>query len=241
MPVDESQPTQEMLDLCLCPVRWETIPGLESGCPDAVDLLHTEWLQTVDGRCVSTEDSSLVEDVIFDRESFEPPDGSTLINLKRHRSAMVADYMRGVGRLGSLNFMRPSDYGKHWTATGPRRRDPKVSYFYRDWRADTLASMFWDWFDDMFVMRGSKGRYQPITFLRETGALWETFRTGSRLRIAVNATAPVGEMGGIPLAHVAIDLDIAGGDVHAYPVTAEQAAVIMAPLEVRIVKCHEYD
>ncbi len=241
MPIEPTQPSQEVLDLTLCPARWEEVLGFGEACPDALELLLTEWLQVVDGRCVSTEDSSLVEDILFDRESYEPPDRSTLINLALHRPAMELAYMQGVGRLASLNFMRPSDYGKHWSATSSKRRDPRISYFYRNWRSATLASMFWSWFDDMMVMAGDGGRYEPITFMREVGTLWQTFRTGSRMRVAVNATRPVGEMGGQPLHHVAIDIDIAGGDVHAYPVSEAQATTIMGALEVRIIKSHEYD
>lgn len=241
MPIDPMQPTQEVLNLCLCPVRWEELSGFGVVCPDALDLLNTEWLQVVDNRCVSTEDSSLVEDILFDRESFEPPEQSTLINLAMRRPEMETAYMGGVGRLGSLRFMRPSDYGKHWSPAGSKRRNPVISYFYRDWRSETLASMFWSWFDDMLLMADEDGRYEPITFVRDVGELWKTFRTGRRVRIAVNATEPVGEMGGGPLHHVAIDIDIAGGDVHAYPVSEAEAKAIMQGLDVRIVKSHEYD
>lgn len=237
---DLNLPTQEVVDLCACPIDWKGIDGFGDECPDALELLLYEWVRCVARVSVSGEELRLIEDVLFDSELYEPPSNDVIINLRSRRQEAVDLYLNEIGRLGGIRFLRPSEYGKHYSVKGPRHTGQKISFFYSDWRSSTLANLFWSWFDDMMLVEVTPPRTGPIDFLRDVSSLWERFRTGRTIRIAVDASAPLGVLNGTPLDHLAIDLDLSTKVAHAYPISEAEAAEIMDPFQVRLIKSREY-
>ncbi len=240
MPNDPNIPTDDVIDLCACPIDWVGIDGFGDECPEALELLHYEWVRCVARVSVSSEELRLIEDVLFDSELYEPPSNDVLINLRSRRDEAVDLYLKELGRLGGIRFLCPSEHGKHYAVAGPRRTGQKISFFYTDLRSSTLANLFWSWFDDMMLVEETPPRTGPIDFLRNVGPLWERFRTDRTIRIAINVTAPLGEFNGTPLDHIAIDLDLLAKVAHAYPVSHAEAIAIMNPFEVRLIKSWEY-
>jgi hypothetical protein len=244
MPQDPNVPTRAVTELCACPVDWTKVDGFNNERPAALELLLREWVRCVSEVSVSSDELRLIEDVLFDEDLYEPPHEQTLINLQMRRPLAEALYLEGVGRLGRLRFLRPSEQGKHFSAGGGKPSKHKISYFYRDLQSSTIACLFWSWFEDtmqLVELDMPPPRHGPFAFLHASDHLWSKMCNSENFRIAMNTCAPIGEQAGKPLESVAIDLDLQGGLVaHAYPVTNEQADVIMRPLPVRPIKSREY-
>jgi hypothetical protein len=240
MPHDVNEPTQEIRDLCVCPVNWQSISGFGKECPDALELLHYEWVRTIARVSVSVEELKLVETVLFENDLYDGPDEATRRNLEARRPAAEAIYLNEIGRLGRLQFIRPSEHGKHFSSAGPRNASKNISYFYTDWKSDTLANLFWSWFSDMMSVNEIPPRKGPIDFLFEVGGLWNSFCTGRNFRISLDTCAPIGEQNGIQYQHLVIDLDLGACVAHAYPASAPEAEDIMGVAPVRQIKSREY-
>jgi hypothetical protein len=92
----------------------------------------------------------------------------------------------------------------------------------------------------MMMVDDAPLRDGPIGFARRVGPLWDQFCHGRKTRIAIDTSAPIGELNGVALNHLAIDLDLASAVAHGYPITAAEAQSIMDPFEVRLIKSREY-
>lgn len=239
MPMDPNFPTEEVVDLCKCPVSWRLADGFGQGRAEVLELLHHEWVRTVERVAYSSEELKLIETVLFEYDIYEHPHEHTLENLALRRNEAVLLYQRGIGGLAKIKFQRPSEYGKHFTAGGPKR-SKSISYFYTNWKAGTLADIFWSWFETMMIVEEVPQRAGPIPFSRDVGTLWEKFCGERGLRIAIETPAPIGEQNGIALNHLAIDLNLEGSEAHAYPVLEANAKSIMAPFDVCLVTPREY-
>lgn len=240
MPYNVSGPTQEIRDLCACPIDWKSISGFGEECPDALELLHYEWVRAIAKVSVSGEELKLVETVLFDNDVYDAPDDATRLNLKARRPAVEALYLSEIGRLGRLRFTRPSANGKHFSAAGPKMTTKNISYFYRNWKADTLANLFWSWFSDAMSVNEIPPREGPIAFRFEVNGLWDHFRVGRNFRIALDTCSAIGEQNGDRYQHLAIDLDLAACVAHGYPISAAEAEDIMGMAPVRPIKSREH-
>src|SRR3546814_17784980 len=85
MPHDVNEPTQEIRDLCACPIDWRSISGFGEECPDALELLHYEWVRAIARVSVSSEELKLVETVLFDNDLYDAPDEATRLNLEARK------------------------------------------------------------------------------------------------------------------------------------------------------------
>lgn len=240
MPLDINTPTEEVRDLCACPVDWQKIDGFADECPDALELLHYEWVRAIARVSVSGEELKLVETVLFDDDLYDPPEDATRLNLEARRPAAETVYLNEIGRLGRLQFLRPSEHGKHFSIGGPKRASKNISYFYHDWQSDTLANLFWSWFSDLISVNEVPRRSGPIDFLFEVNGLWENFRVGRNFRIALDTCSTIGEQNGVPFQCLAIDLDLGACVAHGYPVSKADAEAIMGTVPVRQIKSREY-
>jgi len=240
MPHDVNEPTDEIRNLCACPVDWMSIDGFGQDCSDALELLLYEWVRAIARVSVSSEELKLVETVLFDNDLYDIPDERTRFNLEARKPAAEALYLSGIGRLGSLRFLRPSEHGKHFLIAGPKMASKNISYFYKNWKSETLANLFWSWFSDIMSLNEIPPRHGPIDFLFEAYGLWDNFCAGRSFRIAVDTCSAIGEQNGEAFQHLAIDLDLSAGIAHGYPVSATEAKDIMAPVPVRQIKSREY-
>lgn len=240
MPQDINEPTQEIRDLCACPIDWKSICGFGDECPDALELLHYEWVRAIATVSVSSEELQLVETVLFENDLYDAPHESTCLNLQARRPAAVDHYLRGIGRLGRMRFLRPSEHGKHFSISRPKMVSKNISFFYTDWQSATLANVFWSWFSDMMSLNEIPPRESLIDFMLEASSLWDNFCTGRSLRIAVDTCSPIGEQNGEPFHHLAIDLDLTAAVAHGYPISAVEAEAIMGAAGVRPIKSREY-
>ncbi len=240
MPHDVNEPSQEIRNLCACPVDWIGISGFGDECPDALVLLHYEWVRAIARVSVSGEELKLVESVLFDNDLYEAPDDATRRNLEDRRPDAEALYLSEIGRLGRLHFLRPSEHGKHYSIAGPKKATKNVSYFYRDWKSDTLANLFWSWFSDVMSVNEVPPREGPIDFLFDVNRLYDSFRAGRNFRIALDTCSAIGEQNGDQYQHLAIDLDLEACVAHGYPVSAAEADAIMRTCPVRPIKSREY-
>ncbi len=240
MPHDVNEPIQEIRDLCTCPVDWKSIDGFGEGRPDALELLHYEWVRAIAKVSVSSEELKLVETVLFENDLYDPPGESARLNLEARKPAAEALYLSGIGRLGRMRFLRPSEHGKHFSIAGPKRKHKNISYFYTDWKSDTLANLFWSWFSDMMSLNDIPPREGPIDFLIEANALWDSFCADRNIRIAIDICSPIGENNGERYHHLAIDLDLDAALAHGYPISTAEAEAIMGAAPVRPIKSREY-
>lgn len=240
MPHDVNEPTPEIRSLCACPVDWMGIDGFGEECPDALELLLYEWVRSIARVSVSIEELKLVETVLFDNDLYDAPDESTRQNLEARRPSAEVLYLQEIGRLGRLHFLTPSEHGKHFSKAGPRRGSKNISYFYKDWRADTLSNLFWSWFSDMMSVNEIPLREGPIEFQFEARELWESFRNGRNFRIALDTCYPIGEQNSEIFQHLAIDFDLGACVAHGYPISAAEAGEIMGAAPVLQVKSREY-
>jgi hypothetical protein len=149
-------------------------------------------------------------------------------------------YKSEIGRLGQIKFLRPSEHGKHFSITGPKPSSTNISHFCNDWQSGTLANLFWSWFDDMMMPDNSSLYEDSFNFLRAAGPLWDRFCEGRNIRIAIYTSVSIGELNGVALKHLAIDLDLEVKVAHAYPITEAEAKQIMGPFDVRLIKPQEY-
>lgn len=240
MPQDVNEPSQEIRDLCACPVNWQDISGFGDECPDALKLLQYEWVRAIARVSVSGEELKLVESVLYDDDLYDDPDHATRLNLEARKPAAEAIYLSEIGRLGRLQFIRPSEHGKHFSSAGPRKTSKNISYFYTDWKPDTLANLFWSWFSDVMSVNEAPPREGPIDFLFEVDELWDSFCTGRNFRISLDTCAPIGERNGVQYQHLVIDLDLGACVAHGYPASAAEAEDIMGVMPVRQIKSREY-
>ena len=240
MPHDVNEPTQEIRDLCACAVDWKSISGFGEDCPDALELLHYEWVRAIARVSVSSEELKLVETVLFDNDLYDAPDEATRLNLEARKPAATALYLNGIGRLGRLKFVRPSAHGKHFSISGPKKATKNISYFYRDWEPDTIANLFWLWFSDVMCINEVPPRDGPINFLFNVDELWDNFCAGRNFRIALDTCSVIGEQNGNRHQHLVIDLDLGACVAHGYPVSAAEAEAIMGLAPVRPIKSREY-
>lgn len=240
MPQDVNEPTQAIRDLCACPVDWKSISGFGEECPDALELLHYEWVRAIARVSVSSEELKLVETVLFDNDLYEAPDEATRLNLEARKPAAKALYLNEIGRLGCLQFLRPSVHGKHFSVAGSKKATKNVSYFYRDWEPDTFASLFWRWFSDVMCVNEIPTRDGPIDFVFNVDGLWEDFRCGRNFRIALDTFSAIGEQNGDRYHHLAIDFDLGACVAHGYPISAVEAEAIMGLAPVRPIKSREF-
>ena len=197
-----------------------------------------EWIRCFSKHAIADEDTWLMEHVLLQdglyRRSQDDP--MLVININARRPLAEASYYDGLGRLGRIKFLRPSEHGngKHYSLSGPKVSKAPPSYFYRDVKSEVLATLFWQWFDDIFLLiEASDGRRM---FAREVETLWEKFRSDNNVRIAIDAVLVVGEHNGITLTHLAIDLDLSSGVAHAYPITHAEALKIASGVDLRPIK-----
>lgn len=230
---------QDIRDLCACPVDWKSISGFGEECSSALELLHHEWVRAIARVSVSSEELKLVETVLFDNDVYEAPDEATRLNLETRKPAAKALYLSEIGRLGRLQFARPSEQGKHFSIAGPKKSTKNVSYFHRDWKSDTLANLFWSWFSDAMCVNEVPPRVGPIDFVFDVEGLWGTFCAGRKVRIALDTCSVIGEQNGNMYQHLAIDLDLGASVAHGYPVSAVEAKAIMGLAPVRPIKAQE--
>ena len=240
MPHDINEPTPDIRALCACPVDWQAIVGFEDECPDALELLLYEWVRSIARVSVSSEELKLVETVLFDNDLYDLPDEGTRVNLEERRPLAEDLYLKGIGRLGRLRFLRPSEHGKHFSIAGPRMAKKNISYFNNNWRSSTLSNLFWSWFSDIMSVNEIPPREGPIDFLFDVYGLWENFCGGRNFRIAFDTCAEIGRQNGLPFQHLAIDFDLSTSVAHGYPISATEAEDIMGVAPVRQIKSREY-
>lgn len=240
MPMDPNIPTQDVVDLCKCPVTWELVDGFGQERHEVLELLHHAWVRTVEKVAYSSEELKLIESVLFYPDDYDLPHKHTLENLAQRRTEAEQLYLSGIGRLARINYLRPSEYGKHFTSGGPKRRQKNISYFYTDWRSSTLADLFWSWFETMMKFEEVPQRVGPIQFSHDLGMLWEDLCGERRLRIAIETPTPIGEQNCKALRHIAIDINLEGGEAHAYPISRAEAKSIMRPVDPCVVTPLEY-
>ncbi len=227
------------LSACSCPVPWETLESWSAGANDALNVLHSEWVRCFAAHAISDEDIWLVQRLTLNPEFYirSSDEDATVTNILERRHLAEADYMSGIGRLNRIRFLRPSEHGKHYSVSGPKAHPGAPSYFYLDAQPQTFARLFWDWFDDTFLLETDleDGR-DELKFLRDVSELWSILKLGRKLRIAVNAAVVVGEQANTPLRHLALDLNLETGVCHAYPITEREAVSIMNGGELRPIK-----
>src|SRR3546814_2695719 len=153
MPHDVNEPTQEIRDLCACPIDWRSISGFGEECPDALELLHYEWVRAIARVSVSSEELKLVETVLFDNDLYDAPDEATRLNLEARKPAAEALYLHEIGRLGRLQFVRPSVHGKPFSISGPKQETKNVPYFYRAREPEPLPNQLCLWFLNVFDVK----------------------------------------------------------------------------------------
>lgn len=240
MPHDINEPTPEIPALCACPVDWEAIDGFEDECPDALELLHYEWVRSIARVSVSSEELKLVETVLFENDVYDIPDEGTRLNLEERRPAAEDFYLKGVGRLGRLHFLSPGEHGKHFSSAGPKMASRNISYFNKNWKSSTLSNLFWSWFSDIMSVNEIPSREGPIDFSFDVSGLWDTFCCGRNFRIALDTCFEIGQQNGVPFRHLAIDLDLGACVAHGYPISGAEAEEIMGVMPVRPIKSREY-
>ena len=240
MPHDVNEPTPEIRELCACPVDWKRINGLGDECSDALELLHYEWVRAIARVSVSVEELKLVETVLFDNDLYDVPDRATHLNLRARRPAAEALYLSEIGRLGRLRFLRPSEHGKHFSQSGPKKATKNISHFYCDWESVTLANVFWSWFSDALSVKEEPRRSGPIDFQFEVNWLWDNFCFGRNFRIALDTCSAIGEQNGEPFQHLAIDFDLGACVAHGYPISSTEAKAIMGIAPIRPINSREF-
>lgn len=229
------RPTPETEAACACPVDWESFEGFSDNLNDALDALISEWIRCFSEHAIASEDTFLLMCVTLKPDLYTPSSDEKAIiaNILARRSLAEAEYMAGIGRLSRLRFLRPSEHGKHYSVSGPKKGAGKQSYFYMDAKRETLATFFWDWVDDTFMPSSDFQWDGQDEFAREVRHLWDELRYGRKLRIAIYTTVVIGEMDGQPLMHIALDLDFETATAHAYPITEAEAVSIMGDVGVR--------
>jgi len=239
--------TPEMLEVCACPVDWNSQLGMERNFTSALGALKGDWVKRIAETGVSHQEAEVVAWAIIDHWS-DPSDDELpqlIANIRLRRDAAVAVYMKKVGRLAGIKFLRPSEHGKHYSVKVRNTRSADApSIFFRDLESETIATTFWQWFDDMFLLDPDSREPWHLpdgqTFLRPVAALWNRFEEDHQLRIALDTAAPIGERAGESLRHVVIDIHIDTRTAHAYPVSESEAQSIMGALPVRVIKSREY-
>src|SRR3546814_4071110 len=93
MPHDVNEPTQEIRDLCACPIDWRSISGFGEECPDALELLHYAWARAIARVSVSSDELKLAATVLFDNELNHAPDEATRLNPEACKPAAEALYV----------------------------------------------------------------------------------------------------------------------------------------------------
>lgn len=226
----------EDVDLAVrCPVDWVSLFGSVDAYPDALDLLHREWVRCVRTNCMSSEEALFVDNRVRDRGLSLEPEPALIRNLKDRRTVASAMYMSGAGRLAALQFLRPSEHGKHFALGKSAPTNNKQSFFYKDLQASTLFALFSGWFDDAFLLDPCF-KASDYRFARDVSLLWRKLTSNAQARVAVDVVLPIGHAHGEELHHIAIDVDVGAGVAHGYPITSAEAASIMAPAEVRPMK-----
>ena len=164
--------------------------------------------------------------------------------MELRRGPSVAIYEAGIGRLSRASFLRPDHDAKHYTSETLRdRKSRSASQFCKNLLSETLREIFWSWFDDIFALDDMdlmEASYAPLRFLHRSEQLWDIFQQSSQVRIAIDTTAPIGFRGDAELKHLAFDVGMSAGRIHAYPISEREAVDIMAPLPVRQIKSREY-
>jgi hypothetical protein len=249
--------TDEVRQLFGCPTDWKANLGFDPNQNDALDALHGEWVRCVREFSVSRREANVaasrreanvaawVHDEFSDPHTDVEELKSLAINMAACRERAVALYRNGIGCLDGLQFRSPSFNGKHYSsAPFAARIRKKKSQFFIDLRPDTLSSLFWDWFNDVFAlddMRVEGATDEPLRFPYHTEELWKRFLMHHHVRVAMNTTAAIGFLGDQWLKHIAIDLNLDTRTAHEFPVSEEEAEEIMRPFGVRPIKSKEYD
>lgn len=248
MPVERQQIlTPSMVALFGCPIEWTSILGFDMQV-DGLSALHAEWVRCVGSVSVTAVEAQVagwLHDELIAPYISDDELRSATINMRTRRDGAVARYLKGVGRLAELAFLRPSHDGKHWSAAPEdARRRLARSQFLVDLEELTVATLFWDWFHDAFALADMSvidAAHEPLSFVRGTEDLWNRLRRQPGVRVAVDVTEPVGFLGAEPLDHLVMDIHLDGRTVHAYPVSEAEARRVMAPWGgLRPIKSREY-
>lgn len=221
--------------LCQCPVDWQNIPGYNADDDDVVRVLHREWVRTYSCFCVDEPDLSFLEGVALgDVVEEEVIDMETFKNLQERVPLAKEEYLRGIGRIGSMKFITPSEHGKHYSISGVKPAGKKKSYFYNDYTEGDLWTIFWFWFGNAFALDEKDGSLEKFPeFALNANDHWKMFCREGSFRICLNSATSIGELNRRPLQHFCIDIELEGIPIaHAYPVTGEEAEKISKPLNV---------
>ncbi len=114
--------------------------------------------------------------------------------------------------------------------------------FFENYTARQLYEAFWSWADDYFSIDWMAGDVGPVEAYREVvkdpkaardpnrARLWEGPLENASGRIAFNNGTKIGAVRGAETTHICYDLN--GTNIHAYPVTPDEAMTIMEPNRV---------
>lgn len=234
MEANLSKFSEQATKLCRNPVEWEKLQGFEVADDGVVSLLNKEWIRTYSEVCVDVSDLDLFEAAVLRYFPIDEVDISALENIRDRIGRARDNYLDGIGRLGALQFIPPSEHGKHYSISRPRMSKKRISYFYSDYSVENLSRLFWFWFSGMMALDEVSGSLDDFPeFMFDAKILWDRFCSGESFRIALCACKPIGELNGVTLDHICIDIGLASGSVaHAYPITKCEAEKFMNPLHV---------
>jgi hypothetical protein len=134
----------------------------------------------------------------------------------------LEQYMERAGRVSDLNFLTPTDQGKHFRATLSKEDVDEAStdgpsLFWVNYNSDRLKSIVWTWFQvyfDSLLAEESSSFFvypmivyrrlndpdnEPDEDLRNTpvGRLWQKFLKETNLRLCMNTLQPLGACHGV--------------------------------------------
>jgi len=229
--------------LIACPIEWtKEAPGSEL---DFRILLY-DWQAVLAENTISGEERSfdLDEDFIH-----EDPELEHIVEVLRSRHCAAKNaYKSRSGRLAEMRFLSQAGHGKHFVPPMSRsevlaRSRNGASLFFKVHSAEHLRQTFWHWFTWYFGDLESLEEFQEFItpcseqFKSEKGQTWQRFMRNHKLRVCLDAMKPVGASAGKETSLLCIEIHIDSRTVHSYPVSREEALLIM---DGSTIQCIDY-
>jgi hypothetical protein len=228
----------EMKKLTACPIDWET----ETGRLDwRESVLEFDWqrtlIQCVSQYAVRAEELELNPDLL-DILGAEPEPDIVIENLKPGWKKAEKAYKEQAGRLRSLEFQTPSEYGKHFVAGLDRaktlsRTRNSDSLFFKNYSSAETKNVFWTWFFQFFDPVALPEDYEDLVtpdtnqYRSPQGRFWKKFLHCHHLRICMEARSLIGACEGEETSFVCFDVHIGSKTVHCFPISRTEALKMM--------------